>query len=121
VEGEIMGYKNPTLTRRMVMFIMSKRIDVNGLRGHIKRVRQYQSQHDIESPNHEFWKSVGDELDDILIDMISGNRISERLIAKLDNKLDNKSRAAGEFDELPEPIKPSVKQFTERWNKSKGE
>jgi hypothetical protein len=76
----------------MVLFIMSKKISPLELRTHIRRVRQYQSQHDTASPNHEFWSSVGDELDDILIDMVSGNRISERLIAKLDQK----SRSAGE-------------------------
>jgi len=85
LEGEIMAYRNVTLAHRTVQFIMSGGPGIIELRGHIERVRRYQSQHDVDSTEYRFWKEVGDQLMRIKFGMETNAQSSEQVIKRLRN------------------------------------
>lgn len=78
-----MAFRNVTLAHKTVEFIMSSNPDLIKLRGHLERVRRYQSQHDVDSTEYRFWKEVGDQLLRIKVHLESFCQTSEQMIRKI--------------------------------------
>ena len=101
-----MAFRNVSLAHKTVEFIMSSNPDLIKLRGHLERVRRYQSQHDTDSTEYRFWKEVGDQLLRIKVHLESFCQTSEQMIRKIGPvqstnrvKLDRKQLSSGEKPE----------------------